>query len=311
MNEQENTQTIQPEVDEIEVQVVEQDIVEASPEDELDNYTKSVSKRINKLNEKHRAAEEKSARLEQMLAQKEAETIAYGQERMQTRHHMIQKEEEALTAKEMQAHDLYKKAVASNDADLMSKADTLKSDLSIQKEKIRMAKAQSEQAFANPQPVQPQQYYQEPQQQQQQEVKATKEAESWHEQNQWYGDTSDDTNTQATQFAYFTHYNLINEGFEADSDEYYDQLNTRVYKVYPDLQSGQNVAKEGAKPAVQRVAPASVGSRQKTQGKKNGVTFSKSEVERLKGLKPHNMSEDMWLKSVAKEKQKISAREAK
>ena len=311
MNEQENTQTIQPEVDEIEVQVVEQDIVEASPEDELDNYTKSVSKRINKLNEKHRAAEEKSARLEQMLAQKEAETIAYGQERMQTRHHMIQKEEEALTAKEMQANDLYKKAVESNDADLMSKADTLKSDLSIQKEKIRMAKAQSEQAFANPQPVQPQQYYQEPQQQQQQEVKATKEAESWHEQNQWYGDTSDDTNTQATQFAYFTHYNLINEGFEADSDEYYDQLNTRVYKVYPDLQSGQNVAKEGAKPAVQRVAPASVGSRQKTQGKKNGVTFSKSEVERLKGLKPHNMSEDMWLKSVAKEKQKISAREAK
>jgi len=310
MNEQENTQTIQPEVDEIEVQVVEQDIVEASPEDELDNYTKSVSKRINKLNEKHRAAEEKSARLEQMLAQKEAETIAYGQERMQTRHHMIQKEEEALTAKEMQAHDLYKKAVESNDADLMSKADTLKSDLSIQKEKIRMAKAQSEQAFANPQPVQPQQYYQEPQQQQQ-EVKATKEAESWHEQNQWYGDTSDETNTQATQFAYFTHYNLINEGFEADSDEYYDQLNTRVYKVYPDLQSGQNVAKEGAKPAVQRVAPASVGSRQKTQGKKNGVTFSKSEVERLKGLKPHNMSEDMWLKSVAKEKQKISAREAK
>ena len=311
MNEQENTQVIQPEVEEVEVQVVEQDIVEASPEDELDNYTKSVSKRINKLNERHRAAEEKAARLEQMLAQREAENIAYGQERMQTRHALIQKEEEAINAKEMQAHDLYKKAVASNDADLMSKADTLKSDLSIQKEKIRMAKAQSEQAFANPQPVQPQQYYQEPQQQQQQEVKATKEAESWHEQNQWYGDTSDETNTQATQFAYFTHYNLINEGFEADSDEYYDQLNTRVYKVYPDLQSGQNVAKEGAKPAVQRVAPASVGSRQKTQGKKNGVTFSKSEVERLKGLKPHNMSEDMWLKSVAKEKQKISAREAK
>ena len=62
---------------------------------------------------------------------------------------------------------------------------------------------------------------------------------------------------------------------------------------------------------MQRVASASVGSRQKTQGKKNGVTFSKSEVERLKGLKPHNMSEDVWLKSVAKEKLKISAREAK
>ena len=310
MNEQENTAAIQPEVDDVEVEVVEQDIVEASPEDELDTYTKSVSKRINKLNEKHRAAEERSARLEQMLAQKEAESAAYGQERMQTRHHIIQKEEEAIQAKEMQADELYKKAVQSNDADLMSKADTLKSDLSIQKEKVRMAKAQSEAAFSNPQPIQPQQYYQEPQQQQQ-EVKPTKEAESWHEQNQWYGDTSDENNSQATQFAYFTHYNLVNEGYEPDSDEYYDQLNSRVYKVYPDLNSGKNVAREGAKPAVQRVAPASVGSRQKTQGKKNGVTFSKSEVERLRGLKPHNMSEDMWLKSVAKEKQKISAREAK
>jgi len=63
------------------------------------------------------------------------------------------------------------------------------------------------------------------------------------------------------------------------------------------------------RPSVQRVTSASVGSRQKTQGKKNGVTFSKSEVDRLRGLKPYNMSEDEWLKRVAKEKQKISQRE--
>ena len=84
---------------------------------------------------------------------------------------------------------------------------------------------------------------------------------------------------------------------------YYSELITRVYKVYPDLQ-GKSVEKSEGKPSVQRVASASVGSRQKTQGKKNGVTFSKQEVERLRGLKPHNMSEDAWLKSVAKEKQK-------
>ena len=53
-----------------------------------------------------------------------------------------------------------------------------------------------------------------------------------------------------------------------------------------------------AKPSVQRVASATVGSgRQKTQGKKNGVTFSKSEVERLRGLKPHNMSEEGMVKA--------------
>jgi hypothetical protein len=62
---------------------------------------------------------------------------------------------------------------------------------------------------------------------------------------------------------------------------------------------------------VQRVASASVGSRQKTQGKKNGVSFTKSEVETLRGIKPHGMADDVWLKSVAKEKQKIANREAK
>ena len=307
MNEQENAQQIQPEADDVEVEVVEQDIVETSPDDELENYTKSVSKRINKLNERNRAAEEKSARLEQMLAQKEQETNYYSQERVQTQAALLQKEQEAIDAKEMQANELYKKAVESADADLMSKADSLKSDISIQKEKVRMAQAQAQQAnFQNPQPVAQQQEYV----QQEQEVKPTQQATSWHENNSWYGDQSDEGNVQATQFAYFTHYNLINEGFDADSDEYYNELNNRVYKVYPDLQ-GKNVEKSEGKPSVQRVASASVGSRQKTQGKKNGVTFSKSEVERLRGLKPHNMSEDAWLKSVAKEKQKISLREAK
>ena len=308
MNEQENAQQIQPEADDVEVEVVEQEaVVDSSPDDELENYTKSVSKRINKLNERNRQAEEKAAELERRLAQKEQETAYLAQERMQTHQTLIQKEKEAIQAKEMQADDLYRKAVDSGDAELMSKADTLKSDLSIQKEKVRMAEAQSQQTFQNPQPVPQQQQYQE---QTQTTVEPSSQAKSWHEKNQWYGDTSNDDNVQATQFAYFTHYNLINEGYEADSDDYYSELNSRVYKVYPDLQGNNDVQNED-RPTVQRVASTSVGSRQKTQGKKNGVTFSKSEVERLRGLKPHNMSEEAWLKSVAKEKQKISQREAK
>jgi|TARA_R110000822_G_scaffold70333_2_gene170223 hypothetical protein len=305
MNEQENAQQTQPETDDVEIEVVEQEVVEASPDDELENYTKSVSKRINKLNERNRQAEQKTAQLEQMLAQKNQETAYFNQERLQNRATLMQKEEETIQAKEIQADDLYKKAVQSGDAELMSKADTLKSDISIQKEKVRMAKAQAEQSnFQNPQSV-AQQPVQQPVQQE-----ASQQAKSWHESNSWYGDESKEDNVQATQYAYFTHYNLINEGYEADSDDYYNELNNRVYKVYPDLQ-GKNVEQNEDKPSVQRVASASVGSRQKTQGKKNGVTFSKSEVERLRGLKPHNMSEDVWLKSVAKEKQKISQREAK
>ena len=307
MNEQENAQQIQPEADDVEVEVVEQEIVETSPDDELENYTKSVSKRINKLNERNRATEERAAQLEQMLAQKQQETAFYSQERVQSRAQLVQAEENTINAKEAQADELYKKAVASGDADLMSKADTLKSDLSIQKEKVRMAKAQVAQ------PVQQQQQYQQYQQQpqQQQLVKPSDKALDWHENNSWYGDADNEETVQASQYADYTHIVLMQEGYEPESDDYYNELTGRVKKVFPTLEGQKNDVQSEARPAVQRVASTSVGSRQKTQGKKNGVTFSKSEVERLRGLKPHNMSEDAWLKSVAKEKHKISQREAK
>ena len=53
MNEQENAQAVQPEAEELEVEVVDQvETAEAkaepvSTDDELENYTKGVSKRIN------------------------------------------------------------------------------------------------------------------------------------------------------------------------------------------------------------------------------------------------------------------------
>ena len=303
----------QAEEQEIEISVEDDAVVEnqASQDDELENYTKSVSKRINKLNAKTRAAEERAQMAEQIAQQREAEIQALRNHSQIQAGTVLQKEEEAIAAKEQQADDLYKKAVQSGDADLMSKADTLKSDLSIQKEKHRLAKNRQDQQLAQYQ----QKIQSQPVQQQAQPiVEPTNEALSWYENNKWYGDAEDQGNLEATQYAYFQHYNLINEGHEPDSDEYYEELNNRIYKVYPHLQSANVESKDAqveAKPSVQRVASATVGSgRQKTQGKKNGVTFSKSEVERLRGLKPHNMSEEAWLKKVAAEKQRIASREA-
>ena len=298
---------------EIEISVEEDAVVEAknNPDDELEVYTKSVSKRINKLNAKTRAAEERASMAEQIAQSREAEIQALRNHSQIQAGTVIQNQEAAIIAKEQQADDLYKKAVQSGDADLMSKADTLKSDLSIQKEKVRLARNRQQTEQAQYQQAMQQQPAQ---QQQQPVVEPTSEALGWYEKNKWYGDAEDQGNLEATQYAYFQHYNLINEGHEPDSDDYYDELNNRVYKVYPHLQnaSADNGDEKGeVNPPMQRVASATVGSgRQKTSAKKNGVTFSKSEVERLRGLKPHNMSESAWLKRVAVEKQRIASREA-
>ena len=298
---------IQPEVDEIEVEVTDgeqQEAASPSSDDELENYTKKVSKRINKVNEKRRAAEEKAAKLEQELAQKDQQVQQYYNAAVTYQQNLLAKEAETVQIKEREAEQLYKKAHESGDAELISKADSLKNEVSIQKEKVRIAQQRQDQTNAQYQQPYTQQQVQ-PTQAQTETVQPTQEALEWASKNSWYG-----VDAEATQYAQYTHMNLVNEGFEPDSDEYYETLNQRVYKVYPGLQSG-NAEQSEERPAVQRVASASVGGRQKTQGKKNGVQFSKTEVARLRGLKPHGMSEDAWLKSVAKEKQRIQSREAK
>tara|TARA_R100000664_G_scaffold7635_2_gene12792 strand:+ start:1744 stop:2697 length:954 start_codon:yes stop_codon:yes gene_type:complete len=314
----EKTENQETQEEQIEVNIQDDSVVEAnadskvaSSDEELENYTKGVSKRINKKNAQIKAAEERAAHFEQIVRQQQEQlsTLTKNQQAQQAT--VLQKEEEALEVKEREAADLYKRAVEAGDADLMSKADDLKGDLRIQKEKIAVAKRKAEQNQTQEvQQVDPATYQEQPQQPQQQ-VQPTKEALNWYENNKWYGDQDDPTSMEATQFAFFQHNMLVNEGYEPDSDEYYGELNNRIYKVYPQLQSASETDdQKDNRPSVQRVASASVGSRQQTRSKKNGVTFSKSEVERLRGLKPHNMSESDWLKRVAQEKQKIAQREA-
>jgi hypothetical protein len=315
----ENQNAEQIEEEQVSIQITEDPVEEsgaANDGDELENYTKSVSKRINKLNAKHREAEQRAQQLEQIALQKEAELQQYRQYSAQQSNQVLAKEEEALVSKESQIDDVYRKAVESGDSDLITKAAKLQSDISIQKEKLRVAKARQqaavqEQAYVsqgNEQVVQQEQY-----QQAEQEVQPTEDALEWHERNPWYANKDDEDDMKATQYAYYVHYNLANEGYDVGSDEYYEELDSRVGTVYPHTKSansGSKTVQSGSRPAVQRVASASQGGRSKTQGKKNGVSFSKSELERLRGLKPHNMSEEAWLQRVAKEKQKIAAREA-
>ena len=144
-------------------------------DDELDKYTKNVSKRINTLNQRNKEIEQRAIQAERLLAEKNAENQQLLNQTQHLSSNILVAEEQSINAKESQADELYKKAVVSGDADLMSKADTLKSDLSIQKEKLRVAKNRQQQ------PVQQQQQVQQQQVQQpvQQQVQPTEQAKNW------------------------------------------------------------------------------------------------------------------------------------
>lgn len=312
----EKAEVQQPE-EELQIEISDEPEQQAQSEDELTEYSKRVSRRVNKLNQKAKDAEERAEAAIRLAQQREQELEHYRQLSTQQQTTTLQAEEEKVKAQEAQVDDIYRQAVNSGDADLMSQATTLKNEIAIKKEKIKTARLRQEQQSQQNQQYQqyqqPQQYAQQ-QAAPQQEIKPTEQALSWHERNKWYGDAENEENMQATQFAYFTHFNLINEGYEPDSEDYYQALDSRIGKAYPNLNRGEeapDAAESESRPAVQRVASATPSGRQQSRGKQSGVRFSNSELERIRGLKPHNMSEDQWLKTVAREKQKIQQRGAR
>ena len=169
---------------------------------------------------------------------------------------------------------MYRKAVESGDADLITKAAKLQSDIAIQKEKLRVAKARQQTAQeetyvsqGNEQSVPQEQY----QNQVEQEVTPTQDALEWHERNPWYANKDNEEDMKATQYAYYVHYNLANEGYDVGSDEYYEELDSRVGTVYPHTKSadsGSQTVQSGSRPAVQRVKlppPKGVGQKHKAK----------------------------------------------
>ena len=312
----EKAEVQQPE-EEVQIEISDEPEQQAQSEDELTEYSKRVSRRVNKLNQKAKEAEQRAEAAIRLAQQRERELEHYRQLSTQQQTTTLQAEEEKVKAQEAQVDEIYRQAVNSGDADLMSQATTLKNEIAIKKEKIKTARLRQEQQSQQNQQYQqyqqPQQYAQQ-QAAPQQEIKPSEQALSWHERNKWYGDAENEDNMQATQFAYFTHFNLINEGYEPDSEDYYEALDSRIRRAYPDLSGGQEApaaAQSESRPAVQRVASATPSGRQQSRGKQSGVRFSNSELERIRGLKPHNMSEDQWLKTVAREKQKIQQRGAR
>ena len=65
-----------------------------------------------------------------------------------------------------------------------------------------------------------------------QEAQPTSEALAWASINNWFGM---DKYQEESFFTLDTHYEIIKEGIVADSDEYYNEINRRVFEVYPDL----------------------------------------------------------------------------
>ena len=221
-------------------------------EDDLEGYSDSVKKRINKLKfDQHaeRRAKEEAVRLreeaityaekvrkeneELRKAYAEGETVLVGQTKARL--------ESELTS----ARTAYKAAYESGDADAVLAAQEQLLKLQVENDRVQNYK---------PRPAQPQAPAPQAQQQQAapQVAKPDDRAMQWAEKNSWFM-----KDKAMTGFAMGIHEDLVAQGIDPKSDLYYSKIDDAVHRTFPDrFDDGQIEEKAPRRQAGTVVAPA-------------------------------------------------------
>ena len=242
--------------------------VEVEQVNEQEQTVSESKKRIDRLTKKMREAERREQAAIDYAKKIKAEADSL-KGRLKTLDQGYVTEYSQRVDSELQAAEAsLRQAMNSGDTDATIEAQKKLSELSVAKERVRLAKAQQPeeekgeevaQQTQQPAPVQP------PQPQQQPDPKA----EDWAKNNEWFG--QDEAMTYA---AFGIHKKLIEEeGFDPRTDEYYTELDKRMETEFPH-KLGTNG--NGSRRPAQNVA--SVTRTAKGTGRKRRVKLSSSQV---------------------------------
>mgnify|MGYP003627664390 FL=1 len=262
-------------------------------DDELDNYSESVKRRINQLTSKRKEAAEEAHAAVQYAQNMQNENAQMRQRLQQMSVGYNSETENRLKSQEAQATRAYTEASEAGDYEKAAKAQQALSQITVAKEKVRVQKIklQRDQQAA-------QQYQQQQQQAPQQPVRQAPpqqrdpKLDGWLEKNSWFG--SDRVMTRAAQAI---HEELVLEqDFDPTSDDYYKEIDSRMRKEMPQKFN------TGKRSNAQTVAPASSGRSVKS-GRKKAVELTPGQVAFAKKMR-------IPLEKYAKEVAKISSRRA-
>jgi len=245
---------------------------EGEKEEELDDYSKRVQKRIKNLTEKYRTEERQKDEAARFAATVKAENDDLKKRLANLDTGYLNEYGTRLDSQLSSAKQLFKEARDAGDSEKEFEAQQALAKITVEQERYRLAKQRQEQTkveVEKPQQAQPQP------QQAQPKAKPDPKAESWAEKNDWFG--QDDVMTYA---AFGIHRKLVEEeGFDPQSDEYYSEVDTRIRTEFP--HKFNSARKNGGST---RVASADTSaSRTKSSGRRT-VKLSASQIAIAKKL---------------------------
>ncbi len=243
-------------------------------EDELDKRKNKTQNRINELTRRRREAEEREvAALEYADAMKrKAEGL---QSRVDNTDAGYATEFEARVSSQAdQARSALEEATEANDPKRIAAATAAMAQVEIEKERVRLYKGRVKQQSQTQKNI-PQ--YQAPQRSQAPAAEPDPKAVAWADNNDWFGE-----DRKLTSVAIGLHSDLINEGFDGSSNDYYQELNNRLK---PWLGAAGHETDVSVETNSTKTSPvASVTSGRSVAKKSKTVKLSKSQLEIAKKL---------------------------
>jgi hypothetical protein len=259
----------------------------SSGDDELENYSDSVQRRINQLTAKRKQAAEEAHAAVQYAQQMQQENAVMRQRLEKMNQGYNTEAEGRLKAQEAQAKKAMAEAYEAGDYEKVANAQQAISKIAIAQERVRVQKAKivRQQQVAKQQQAQPQAA---PPQQQvpQRQAAPDPKLEKWLGKNQWFG--QDRLMTRAAQAI---HEQLVlEEDFDPTSDDYYKEIDSRMRREMPNKFQGK-------RSNAQTVAPASGNGRSVKSGRKKAVELTPGQVAFAKKMR---IPLDKYAKEVAK-----------
>ena len=249
--------------------------VETASSEEMDDYGQKVQTRIDKLTKRLREAERREQAAVQYAqgVQREAQQQAARSNQIDTGY--VTEFADRVEAQMTQAKNELKQAMDLGDVDKQVEAQAKISRLSIEEERAASHKAQRERLQQEMQaqgvdPNQPQMPQQPMPRQPAPPRQPDPKAQEWAEKNEWFG-----TDEPMTLTSFSIHRKLMEEGFDAQSDSYYNEVDKRMRETFPH-KFEQQVSPSQTVASANRAAPG--------KARKGSVRLTPSQVAIAKKL---------------------------
>ena len=189
--------------------------------EELEEYSAGVKKRIDKLTKKMREAERREE-----AAIEYARKIQNQQKILQSQLNQkdalfVEEGTKKLDAQEEFAKRALQAAIQEGDTEKQVEAQQAMAKMAIERERLIAEKIQLEAKKAQPQ--EQQQYVEQPV-----APRPSGKAKEWADRNDWFNSDRAMTFTSME-----IHKDLVQEGFDVESDEYYNEIDARIRKEFP------------------------------------------------------------------------------